>query len=139
MSSTHVLLPDRPLAMSEPRFSQLIWATRGGTWGFRFLLDAGLHDPLPENEQAFSGLTDAPNVWARRGRAVAVRVADPQGRRDSAGRVIPHEFVAFGPLAESVTSVEDALTLLWPLVEDTYRQVWDAASPPIPGDHLVFD
>lgn len=118
--------------------TQLIWATRGRTWGFRFLLDAGLRDPLPEYEEAFSGLTDAPNVWARTGHAVAVRVADPQGRRDSAGRVIPHEFVAFGPLAESVSSVEDALTHVWPLVADAYQQVWDAPSPPVAGD-LVFD
>lgn len=118
--------------------AQLIWATRGRTWGFRFLLDAGLGDPLPAYDEAFSGLTDAPDVWARKGQAVAVRLADPEGRRDSAGRVIPHEFVALGPLAESVSSVEDALTHLWPLVEGAYRRVWEAASPPVAGD-LVFD
>lgn len=124
---------------SDPSvLTQLLWATRGRTWGFRFLLDAGLSDPLPEYERAFSGLTDAPTVWSRTGQAVAVRLADPQGRRDRAGRLIPHEFVAFGLLGESVTSVGDALTRLWPNVEHAYQRVWDAPSPPIPGD-LVFD
>ncbi len=33
----------------------LIWATRGRSWGFRFLLDGGYSDPLPVYEKAFAG------------------------------------------------------------------------------------
>ena len=32
----------------------LIWATRGRTWGFRFLRDGGFPDPLPVYDLAFS-------------------------------------------------------------------------------------
>jgi hypothetical protein len=55
-------------------------------------------------------------------------------RRDASGRVIPHEFVLFGDLATDVASVEDALRLVWPLVEHIYDRVWDAEVPPSPGD-----
>ena len=34
----------------------LIWATRGRTWGFRFLRDGGLEDPLDTYEEAFAGI-----------------------------------------------------------------------------------
>ena len=40
----------------------VIWATRGRTWGFRFLLDAGLSDPLADYERAFGDLRGAPTA-----------------------------------------------------------------------------
>lgn len=108
----------------------LIWATRGRTWGFRFLLDAGLEDPLLDYERAFGSLRDEPDMWRRNDGNVAVRISDPLGRRDSAGRVIPHEFVVFGDLANSVETVEDCLREVWPLVAEVYASVWDASDPP---------
>lgn len=109
---------------------RLIWATRGRSWGFRFLLDGGFSDPLPEYERAFAGLADEPAAWSRAGAAVAVRIPDPQGRRDVAGRVIPHEFVAFGVLADAVTSVDEGVQRLWPLVAHAYERVWDSDAAP---------
>lgn len=103
----------------------LIWASRGRTWGFRFLLDAGLSDPLPHYERAFQDLRDAPTAWRRQDGQVALRFLDPLVRRDSAGRVIPHEFVLFGDLAASVDSVEDGLNEVWPLVSEMYASVWE--------------
>lgn len=117
---------------SNPVHSEsLIWATRGRTWGFRFLLDAGLSDPLAAYEQAFGDLSDAPTVWHRENGEVALRIADPLGRRDSARRVIPHEFVIFGDLATAVDSVEDGLDKVWPLVSETYASIWESPNPPV--------
>ena len=112
----------------------LIWATRGRSWGFRFLLDGGLLDPLPEYERAFAELDNATASWRRAGGTVAVRFPDPMTRRDASGRVIPHEFVVFGDLAEDVSSLDDALRLVWPCVKDAYARIWDAKVPPSPGD-----
>jgi len=124
---------------SEPIQSpHLIWATRGRSWGFRFLLDAGLSDPLPEYERAFGTLQDAATAWRREAGRVALRIRDPLGRRDSAGRVIPHEFVIFGDLSGAVDSVEDGMRQVWPLVADVYAGVWDATDPPTSRD-LRFD
>lgn len=114
--------------------SNLIWATRGRNWGFRFLLDADLGDPLPEYERAFAELADEPAVWRRNGHVVAVRFPDPEGRRDAAGRVIPHEFVVFGDGADDVNSVHDGEQHLWPLVEQSFERVWDADTTPSAAD-----
>lgn len=108
----------------------MIWATRGRTWGFRFLVDAGLGDPLQDYERAFVDLRDEPAAWSRHDGLVALRFPDPLRRQDSAGRVIPHEFVLFGDLAAAVDSVEDGLREVWPLVSEFYASVWDAPHPP---------
>jgi hypothetical protein len=63
---------------------------------------------------------------------VALRLPDPLGRRDRAGRVIPHDFVVLPPLADDVDSVEDGLRLIWPLVADQFEHVWELSTPPSP-------
>lgn len=109
----------------------LIWATRGKLWGFRFLLDGGFSDPLPEYDKAFSGVGDQPDICHRAGDRIALRFSDPEGRKDRAGRVIPHEFVVFRPMVDEIQSVEDGRRLVWPLVHYAYGQVWDDPNPPI--------
>lgn len=104
----------------------LIWATRGRNWGFRFLRDGGFADPLPEYDAAFAGMGAGPSAYYRVGTTVAVRFPDPFGRKDSAGRVIPHELVVFPPLSNRVESVDDALEKVWPLVAEEYETAWDS-------------
>ena len=113
---------------------QFIWATRGRSWGFRFLLDGGFADPLPEYEVAFKDVPDAPTAWARSAGRVALRFPDPEGRLDAAGRVIPHEFVLFGSLADAVDSVEHGLRQVWPLVSNTYAEYWGDEHAPSPSE-----
>lgn len=104
----------------------LIWATRGRRWGFRFLLDGGFTDPLPEYDAAFAGTDGGPTACRPVGTAVAVRFPDPSGRKDSAGRLIPHELVIYPPLAEQIHTVEDALEKVWPLVAEQYEKAYDS-------------
>ena len=113
---------------------RLIWATRGRSWGFRFLLKGGLSDPLLAYERSFAGHDDKPATWRRATGTVALRFPDPLGRRDASGRVIPHEFVVFGDLVDEIESVEDGLTHVWPLVAEAYSRVWDAKRPPSAAD-----
>jgi hypothetical protein len=112
----------------------LIWATRGRSWGFRFLLNAGRPDPLAEYDRIFAAVGDEPSAWRRAAGKVALRFADPLGRRDTAGRAIPHEFVVLGDLADVIDSVEDGLRHVWPLVAETYSRIWDAEDPPTAED-----
>lgn len=105
----------------------LIWATRGRTWGFRFLHDGDCADPLPSYDAAFAGIGAGPSAFHRVGTTVAVRFPDPHGRKDSAGRVIPHEFVVFAPLSGQIETVDDALERVWPLVADEYESVWGSS------------
>lgn len=116
----------------------LIWATRGRSWGFRFLLDGGYADPLPAYERAFAGTESEPTVCRRVGKYVALRFSDPLGRRDAAGRVIPHDIVVFPALADEVHSIEDGQQLVWPLLAGTFDRVWDLPRPPSRADVLRF-
>lgn len=116
-------------ASSDSR-SRLIWATRGQGWGFRFLLGAGLDDPLTEYETAFGGDVDSAEAFHRSADVVAVRFPDPLQRRDAAGRVIPHEIVAFGEDAREIDSLDAGISRLWPRVSGIYARIWDVESPP---------
>ncbi|WP_221583583.1 hypothetical protein [Microbacterium sp. G2-8] len=107
----------------------LIWATRGRRWGFRFLRDGGYADPLPAYERAFAEAGDDEAVCRRAGDAIALRFPDPEGRRDNAGRVIPHEFVILDPPPGQIATVADGIRLIWPLVRDEYARAWGEADP----------
>lgn len=112
----------------------LIWATRGHTWGFTFLRNGDLADPLPTYERCFPADADADNPPSVRrvGDRVAVRLVDPDGRRDRSGRLIEHDFIVDGDLADQVHSIDDARRLLWPLVRDEYAAVWHLPDPDRP-------
>jgi hypothetical protein len=88
------------------------------------------HDQHP----SFADLEDESKTWRRTAGKVALRFPDPLGRKDAAGRVIPHEFVVSGDLADEIESVEDGLQQIWPLVAGAYARVWDAEGPPSVAD-----
>lgn len=117
----------------------LIWATRGRVWGFRFLRNDVAGDPLTLYEAAFSGVEGTPEACRRvvgsgaRPEMVALRFPDPLGRRDRAGRVIPHDFIVFGALADEVDSLEAGRQRIWPLVADDFERIWELAKPPPAG------
>lgn len=108
----------------------IIWATRGRSWGFRFLLDGGFHDPLKTYEAAFAGAEGEASLFRRVGTYAALRFPDPSGRRDQSGRVIPHDIVALPPLADEISSFDDGVRLIWPRLAETYSHVWAEAQPP---------
>ena len=107
-----------------------IWATRGRTWGFRFLRNGGCASPLSEYETMFLEIGDRPEAWHRVADKVGLRFLDPDGRRDAAGRVIPHDFVLFGGWAAGVDSLDDGRQRVWPEVADEFNTCWDKAEPP---------
>ncbi|SMF05068.1 hypothetical protein L603_001600000260 [Cellulosimicrobium cellulans J34] len=118
----------------------LVWATRGRSWGFRFLVDGGFEDPLSTYDLAFSGIEGEPTAYRRVGGLVALRFPDPAGRHDRAGRVIPHDIVVLPPSAADVRSVDDGLRLVWPRLAEAYDRVWDRAQPPSRADvRLALD
>lgn len=114
------------MTAASPDVPGLIWLTRGRSWGFRFLLDGGLPDPLPEYERVFERVDqDEPAACDRVADAVALRFPDPQGRRDASGRVIPHDFVVPDNLGLAIESVDDGISSVWPLVAEDYGRIWD--------------
>ena len=108
----------------------LIWATRGRHWGFRFLRNGGLADPLPTYEQAFARAGSGPQLCHRIGERVVIRFPDPEGRMDRARRVIPHDFIVSGETAEGIHSLDDARRLIWPEVAPVFERVWELPDAP---------
>jgi len=109
---------------------RIIWATRGRSWGFRFLPDGGHPDPLPVYDRAFAGTENESTVCRRVGPLLALRFPDPEGRQDQAGRVIPHDVVVEGAPADDMSSFDGGLRLVWPLIADTFERVWELPRPP---------
>jgi hypothetical protein len=113
-----------------PTEKRFIWATRGRTWGFRFLVDGGFADPLDVYDELFGELGEQPEAWRRAGDKVALRFPDPEERQDASGRVIPHEFVLVGGWADGVSSLSGGRKLIWPRVAAEFSQVWNRAEAP---------
>lgn len=114
---------------------RLIWATRGHSWGFRFLLTAGLRDPLPTYEHGFAGLGEDPDGFRWTGDTIALRFPDPLGRRDAAGRSIPHDLLLLGVRPnDGIESPEDCQRRLWALIAHDYARVYDLPQAPASGD-----
>ena len=109
---------------------KFIWATRGRSWGTRFLRDGDFDDPLPIYELAFANLDGAFAAWGRSDGMTALRFIDPEGRTDVSGRPILHEFVLFPPESESVSSLQEGREAVWPEVEEDYRRWWNSEGPP---------
>lgn len=107
----------------------LIWATRGRTWGFRFLRDGGFSDPLPIYDSVFRDVEGESRIWHRMADMGALRFPDPLGRRDRASRTIPHDFVVLGPMVERINSIEDGVELIWPLVAEDFARVVELPKP----------
>lgn len=112
----------------------VVWATRGRSWGFRFLLAGGMADPLPTYDEAFAGTHGEPEVCRRVGANVALRFTDPLGRSDDSGRPIPHDIVVLPPLADDVRSVADGLQLVWPSLAGAFAELWSRPKPPTAHD-----
>jgi hypothetical protein len=108
---------------------KLIWATRGRTWGFRFLRDGGFDDPLRSYDAMFSNFAGDPEVCHRVGEKVALRFPDPDGRHDAFGRVISHDFVVFGTESAQINSIADGRRLIWPLVREEFERIWERDAP----------
>lgn len=111
----------------------LIWATRGRSWGFRFLLRGGIEDPLATYERAFEQAEGERTYLRHADGMVAIRFADPSGRCDEAGRVIPHDVVILASPRLRLASVEEGVELVWPLMESAYDKVWDLPRAPQSG------
>lgn len=111
---------------------RFLWAARGRTWGTRFLRDGGVAHPLAIYESAFAGIDDSPDVFRRVDDMVALRLRDPKGRCDEAGRIILHEFVILAPDSTTIATADEAVARVWPQVDAEFTLIWDAPSATLP-------
>ena len=108
----------------------MIWATRGWDWGFRFLRDGGVDDPLDLYDAVFATAGEGPTLLVNRDGYTGLRFPDPKGRTDRSGRLIPHEFVLWAGMGGDVTTAEAGRDFICPLVEHEYDSKWLTPTPP---------
>lgn len=106
-----------------------IWATRGHSWGFRFLRTAGYADPLPVYDAAFAAVQDEREVCKYVGSSIVLRFADPEGRKDFASRVIRHDFILFPIAGSDLPALDNARRVAWESVAGDYERVWESPNP----------
>jgi len=83
-------------------------------------------------EAMFAGSEGKAEMFRNDGSRAALRFSYPEGRTDSAGRVIPHDFVVLGPrrLVARIVSVDRGRQEIWPAVAERFAAVWKAPHPP---------
>lgn len=107
----------------------IIHSARGVNKGFMFLEKGGLSDPLREYDLA--GFNDGKvpvgsiRRYGDRLEKVAAAFNDPEGRKDFAGRIIPHEVILPESLASGISNIEQAQNFIWPKIKDTYAAFYD--------------
>lgn len=109
--------------------NDILWSSRGKDWGFRILQHPTTFecDWLDVHKAVFANSKDDEGFYERtqvrigliEKKCVGIRFLDPELRCDSAGRVIPHEFIVFG---QSSLALEDNTDWvhLWPIVSAKY-------------------
>jgi hypothetical protein len=105
--------------LSEP--TDVIHATRGHSKGFTFLKTGGTPSPLSVYENAFGRDTHSSDVFKKLADGkIAAGFDDPLGRRDAAGRVIPHQVVIPKSMAGGINNLDDVRGKIWPLIQEQY-------------------
>lgn len=103
----------------------MIWATRGKNWGFKFLMDGGYSDPLPAYEEVFEAYSMETEFWYSLPDRAGLRFPDPLHRKDSSGRLIFHDFVILDRELMEIRTFQEARELVWSQVEKRYSELWD--------------
>ncbi len=110
------------LIHEEP--TSVIHASRGKDVGFRFLKKGGVPDPMHEYEKAFNDSMSGDLFQRLPDGKVAVRFMDPEGRKDFAGRLIPHEVIVPATMSSGLNSVSDVVQNLWPILKPAHDEMY---------------
>ena len=120
--------------MTEP--SDLIFATRTRGQGISFVRKGNLPDPLLEYDRGFGSDSGEKNVFRRYGdnnEKIAVSFDDPDGRKDHAGRVIPHEVIIPKSMSAGINTHAEAVAKAWSILGPKYSEDYDKEINPITG------
>lgn len=99
----------------------VLHASRGKNKGFRFYSDGQSPSPLQEFDKAFpEGDREARTLFKKYDGKIAATFSDPEGRKDHAGRVIPHSVVIPKTMTDGINSLDDVINKIWPIVKEDY-------------------
>ena len=108
--------------LSEP--IDVIHGTRGKNKGFTFLKKGGVPTFLEEYETMFGVDSSESNIFKRQGGKIGASFLDPDGKKDFAGRVIPHQIIIPKSMTQGINSLDDVKSKIWPLLKDQYESYY---------------
>jgi hypothetical protein len=104
--------------LTEP--TDVIHATRGRDVGFQFFKRGGTPSFFSEYAEAGFNENQSGDYFHQYGSKVAARFADPEGRRDFAGRTIIHEVIVPSSMSSGINSLDDVTSKIWPILKPDY-------------------
>jgi hypothetical protein len=132
----------------------ILWSTRGYNWGFRFPLQPQKYgkdcqDWLGHYEKMFEQFGDDDNrvvngylnIDNKEIPFVAVRFKDPEERKDTSGRIIPHEVAVVGDDAQNLINLNsfELKNAVWILISDTYSKIYQASYQDLVAQQAIID
>lgn len=108
--------------LQEP--TSILHTSRGKNKGFRFYQQGGTPDYFNLWSRHFEahGFQREGDIFEKLPNGmVAAAFADPKGRKDAAGRVIPHQVLVPGYLTKGINTLSDVVKEIWPMLEDAYN------------------
>jgi hypothetical protein len=105
--------------LHEP--TDIVFYSRGKNKGLRFMQNGGTPTPLAEFGKGFQGDYDQPMDYFHKYEGkIAVVLKDPEGRKDHAGRYIPHNLIIPKSMAPGIDNIDDVVEKIWPKLKDIY-------------------
>jgi hypothetical protein len=107
--------------------NNILWSTSGRDWEFRFLLEPKQCDDWVAYHRSIVQPSTANETDVNHGSILSGSVLytsvvflDPEGRKDSAGRVIPHEVAVIGEHLDR----DNLKNMLWEKLSSVYSQLY---------------
>ena len=127
----------------------ILWSSRGRDWGFQILRHPTIFECewLDVYKEVFGNSKDdegfylRTQVWigqSKKVECIGIRFLDPELRCDSAGRVIPHEFIVFGQTSSFLEDNTDWVHWLWPIVSEEYAILYPMNSREVQKRFLPY-
>ena len=119
--------PDSKAKDFTESFSNVAFLTRGKDYGFRFLDSGGTKTPLSDLEGLFgdSVMDQSAGFFEKNGGVIGASFLDPDGRKDQAGRTIPHFVVVPKSMSKDINNLDDVVSKVWPQLKDRYPYTYD--------------
>ena len=114
--------PNQKVKDFADSFSSVAFTSRGRDYGFMFLDSGGSDDPVRDITGHFGARVfeqDA-GYFRKKDGVVGANFLDPEGRKDHAGRVIPHFVVVPKTMSKGINNIDDVVTKIWPKLKDRY-------------------
>lgn len=108
-----------------PDLENIAFFSKPKNRGFQIFNDGNHPKPLSLLDEVFGTKQDVRDELIDSPYGLGVTLSDPQGRKDRAGRTIPHVIIIPNSMRSDIRSVQDVQDKIWPLLEESYADRYE--------------